>query len=58
VVAQDLAFRARQVHILFNNNARGAGTRNALALAEMLGVSLPDPPQLPPEQVRLFAEGE
>lgn len=58
VVAQDLAQRARQVHILFNNNARGDGTRNALTLSRMLGVSLADAPPLPPEQPRLFEESE
>jgi len=25
--------------VLFNNNARGAGTKNALTLAEMLGIA-------------------
>ena len=31
-VATDLARQAREVHVLFNNNARGAGTRNAQEL--------------------------
>jgi uncharacterized protein YecE (DUF72 family) len=57
-IARDLSSKARQVHILFNNNARGDGTRNALTLAEMLGVSLEHSPELPPEQPRLFKEGE
>ena len=33
-IATDLARQAREVHVLFNNNARGAGTRNALALGD------------------------
>ena len=53
---EDLASQARQVHVLFNNNARGAGTRNALALGRMLGVAPESPPELPPSQPRLFAE--
>ena len=53
---EDLARQAREVHVMFNNNAKGAGTRNAMALGELLGVSPEDPPPLPPEQVRLFGE--
>jgi uncharacterized protein YecE (DUF72 family) len=53
---ENLARQARQVHVMFNNNAKGAGTRNAMALGQLLGVSPADPPQLPPEQVRLFDE--
>jgi uncharacterized protein YecE (DUF72 family) len=53
--AHDLARRARQVHILFNNNARGAGTRNALALAQLLGVARADLPPPLPTQPPLFA---
>jgi uncharacterized protein YecE (DUF72 family) len=52
----DLARRARQVHVMFNNNARGAGTRNAISLGRMLGVAPADTPQLPLAQSRLFAE--
>ncbi len=33
-----LVEQVERVHVLFNNNARGAGTKNALALAEMLGI--------------------
>jgi uncharacterized protein YecE (DUF72 family) len=56
-IVKDLARQAREVHVLFNNNAKGAGTRNALALGQLLGVSRQDPPPLPPEQPRLFDEG-
>jgi uncharacterized protein YecE (DUF72 family) len=52
----DLARKARQVHVLFNNNARGAGTRNAIRLGELLGVAPTDSPELPLAQPRLFAE--
>jgi uncharacterized protein YecE (DUF72 family) len=53
---ENLARQAREVHVMFNNNAKGAGTRNAMALGELLGVSPGDPPPLPPEQARLFSE--
>ncbi len=55
-IVEDLARQAREVHVLFNNNAKGAGTRNALALSQLLGLSPQDPPSLPPEQPRLFDE--
>ena len=55
-IVEALARQAREVHILFNNNAKGAGTRNALAFGQLLGLSPEDPPQLPPEQPRLFDE--
>jgi uncharacterized protein YecE (DUF72 family) len=54
---RDLARQAREVHVMFNNNAWGAGTLNALALAELLGVSHADMPELPPAQARLFGNG-
>jgi len=36
---QGLAEQVERMHVLFNNNARGAGTKNALTLAEMLGIA-------------------
>jgi uncharacterized protein YecE (DUF72 family) len=57
-VATDLARQARQVHVLFNNNARGAGTRNAQELGRLLGIAPQDAPELPPQQSRLFGEDE
>ena len=57
-IAADLARQARQVHVLFNNNARGAGTRNALELGRLLGIAPQDAPDLPPQQPRLFAEDD
>jgi hypothetical protein len=42
---------------MFNNNARGDGTRNALELARRLGISPAEAPELPLEQTRLF-EGD
>jgi uncharacterized protein YecE (DUF72 family) len=53
-IANGLADRAAEVHVLFNNNAKGAGTRNALSMAERLGLSLSDTPELPAAQARLF----
>jgi uncharacterized protein YecE (DUF72 family) len=50
----DLATEARQVHVLFNNNARGAGTRNAIALGRMLGIAPRQSAELPPTQPPLF----
>jgi uncharacterized protein YecE (DUF72 family) len=55
-IATDLARQSRQVHVLFNNNARGAGTRNAQELGRLLGIAPQDAPELPPQQPRLFAE--
>jgi len=55
-IATDLARQARNVHVLFNNNARGAGTRNAQELGRLLGVAPQDAPHLPPVQPPLFDE--
>jgi uncharacterized protein YecE (DUF72 family) len=55
-IAKDLARQAREVHIMFNNNARGAGTRNAQDLGRLLGIAPQDAPDLPPVQPRLFGE--
>jgi len=55
-IATDLARQAGQVHVLFNNNARGAGTRNAQELGRLLGIAAQDTPDLPPQQPRLFSE--
>jgi uncharacterized protein YecE (DUF72 family) len=57
-IVTDLASRAAQVHVLFNNNARGAGTVNAMALGHLLGVGPDEPPALPPSQPRLFNDTE
>ena len=38
-IATDLARQARNVHVLFNNNARGAGTRNAQEFGRLLGIA-------------------
>jgi uncharacterized protein YecE (DUF72 family) len=57
-IATDLASQARGAHILFNNNARGAGTRNAQELGQLLGIAPQDAPNLPPVQPRLFGEEE
>lgn len=51
---KDLGHEARAVHVLFNNNAKGAGTRNAIALAGLLGQSRTGQPALPPIQAQLF----
>ena len=55
-IATDLARQVREVHVLFNNNARGAGTRNAQELGRLLGIAPQDTPDLPPQQPRLFGE--
>ena len=55
-ISEDLTRQARQVHVMFNNNARGAGTRNALELANLLGIPPKDAPPLPPTQPPLFGE--
>lgn len=52
--AATLAREAGDVHILFNNNAGGAGTRNALELARMIGQTPPDHPSPQPAQASLF----
>lgn len=56
-IALGLALQARQVHVLFNNNARGDGTRNAIRLSELLGIGPADPPALPLAQPLLFDDG-
>jgi uncharacterized protein YecE (DUF72 family) len=53
-----LAEQAEDVHVMFNNNARGAGTVNAIALGHMLGIAPDNPPDLPLGQPRLFGEPE
>lgn len=50
----DLARTTQNVHVLFNNNARGAGALNALALGKMLGVARTEQSELPLAQPRLF----
>jgi uncharacterized protein YecE (DUF72 family) len=55
-IATDLARQASQVHIMFNNNARGAGTRNAQELGQLLGIAPQNTPDLPPVQRPLFTE--
>lgn len=50
----DLAQGAQQVLVYFNNNEQGDGTRNALSLAEMLGLTRPGAPEQPPGQASLF----
>jgi uncharacterized protein YecE (DUF72 family) len=55
-IATDLARQASQVHIMFNNNARGAGTRNAQELGQLLGIAPQDTPDLPPVQPPLFSD--
>ena len=56
-IATDLARQASQVHIMFNNNARGAGTRNAQELGQLLGIAPQETPDLLPVQPPLFTEG-
>lgn len=51
---RSLADQAAHVHVLFNNNASGDGTRNALTLAGLLGVAPANPPELPAIQRPLF----
>ena len=55
--AVDLAYRVSEVHVLFNNNAKGAGTRNALTMADLLGLSLTAVPEPAAIQTRLFGDG-
>jgi uncharacterized protein YecE (DUF72 family) len=56
-IARALAGNARAVHVLFNNNARGAGTRNARALGRMLGIAPEETPDFPLAQTRMFEAG-
>jgi uncharacterized protein YecE (DUF72 family) len=57
-IIDGLAKEAHQVHVLFNNNARGAGTHNAMTLARVLGVAPSATPETPRAQARLFEEGD
>jgi len=52
---EQLAGSAKQVHVMFNNNERGAGTRNALVLVGMLRGEAPQTEDLPPVQAALFS---
>ncbi len=52
----DLARQARDVHVFFNNNARGAGTRNALVLSGLLGIAPETMPDLPATQTQFFGD--
>lgn len=52
---EQLATSAKQVHVMFNNNEQGAGTRNALVLVGMLRGEPPDMGDLPPVQATLFS---
>ena len=54
-IATDLARQARQVHVLFNNNARGAGTRNAQDLGRLLGIA-PEDARITAGTTALFTE--
>ena len=54
IVAQ-LATSVSQVHVMFNNNEQGAGTRNALVLIGMLRGEAPHTEDLPPVQASLFS---
>lgn len=53
-MVEELAASARRVHVMFNNNEKGAGTRNALALVGMLRGEAPRTADLPPVQPALF----
>lgn len=55
-IVRNLAGQARQVHVMFNNNARGAGTRNAMQLGALLGIAPGEAPELPLAQPRLFGK--
>ena len=55
-IVSGLAQQAQTVHVLFNNNAQGAGTLNALALGHLLGIASEDTPPLPAAQPRLFGD--
>lgn len=52
---EQLATAAKHVHVLFNNNEKGAGTRNALVLIGMLRGEAPHTADLPPVQATLFS---
>lgn len=52
---EHLASSVRQVHVMFNNNEQGAGTRNALVLVGMLRGEAPHTEDLPPVQAALFS---
>ncbi|MFT4036649.1 MAG: DUF72 domain-containing protein [Thermomicrobiales bacterium] len=55
-IVDQLAASATEVHVMFNNNERGAGTRNALVLIGMLRGEPPQVADLPPVQASLFPE--
>ena len=52
---EQLAGSVKQVHVMFNNNEQGAGTRNALVLIGMLRGEPPHTEDLPPVQASLFS---
>jgi uncharacterized protein YecE (DUF72 family) len=52
---EQLAGSVKQVHVMFNNNEKGAGTRNALVLIGMLRGEAPHTEDLPPVQASLFS---
>ncbi len=52
---EKLATSAKHVHVMFNNNEKGAGTRNALVLIGMLRGEAPHTEDLPPVQATLFS---
>ncbi len=52
---EQLAGSVQQVHVMFNNNEKGAGTRNALVLIGMLRGEPPHTADLPPVQASLFS---
>lgn len=52
---EQLARSVKQIHVMFNNNEQGAGTRNALVLIGMLRGEAPHVEDLPPVQATLFS---
>lgn len=52
---EQLATSVKQIHVMFNNNEQGAGTRNALVLIGMLRGEAPEMDDLPPVQAALFS---
>jgi uncharacterized protein YecE (DUF72 family) len=54
-IVEQLASSAKHVHVMFNNNEQGAGTRNALVLIGMLRGEAPHTEDLPPVQATLFS---